>query len=280
MSDLPLSTRIGPLLRRNPAEPARWAKDLAAMDRLAREAAATALSTGPSALGAATLAEALRDAARPDQAELAGGAATLATLFGPAPVTMELHLRPGVRFQAAPYDEGWFTGAGLFGAKQDGTMMILGGDGFSASGFGFHVSVEQDALVSFTPVGDCTGSWSALEPAPGLRSTAGAGAVVYDGAAALVTRQPVLWDVGSPGRFTAQGFAQPFGSIATPPAPMSFGPAPLAPVLAALRAKRRYLVWFYLWHVGVGMAGKAFIATLTARVPLVSVSTGPVPVVK
>ena len=139
-------------------------------------------------------------------------------------------------------------------AHIDGEMFVIGSDGFSASGFGFFVESDQDGVVSIVPQGICDSSWLSFDNVPHLRSTAGAGIVVYDGTDLLASRQPILWDVRSPGKFTSQHLGQPFGEIATPPAPGSSGrfgcPGTCTHISRTAAARMVLPLAYRIWHDG------------------------------
>ncbi len=198
----------------------------------------------------------------------------------PKQQTFDLELHPGVQLLVPKYDRWWAVGSGMPWAHLDGTMYVIGSDGFSASGFGFYLEADEEGLVGIFPIGPCNSSWACFEDSPRLRSKAGAGVVVYDGSNLVVSRQPILWDVRSPTKFTGQNHKPQFGDIATPAAPGTFGTVPLAPVLAPIRPGRPLLVWFYHWHLGLNMKDAPFFAFLSSEVPLISVTFGKGPIVK
>jgi hypothetical protein len=204
-------------------------------------------------------------------------------LFGtPVQRTLKLDLRPGTQFIVPPYDLGWDTlyGDNFATAHHEGKIVVLPvGNGFVASGFGFYLEADEEGLVSIYPQGECDSNWFSLENSPGLHSRAGAGVVVYDGSTPIVSRQPRLWDVTAPTKLAGSHYLLPFGDIATPPFPGSFGPIPLAPVLAPIGPGRRLLVWFYLWHAAVNWP-KSFWAILSADIPLITTYFGKGPIVK
>lgn len=208
-------------------------------------------------------------------------AATMERLFGGVGAqTLDLKVDWGDQFVVPAYDEWWATGSGMPWAHTDGSMMVVGADGFSASGFGIYLESDDSGIVSVSPQGLSNSSWVSFEHLPNIRSKAGAGVVVYDGTTLLVSRQPILWDVKGAGRFEGRNFKLPYGAIATPPYPGSFGTVPLAPVLAPIQPGSRLLVWFYLWHLGQNMSGRVpFLAMLSAKIPLVTVAFGKGPIV-
>ena len=194
--------------------------------------------------------------------------------------TYDLHLNLGMQFLTPKYDRWWATGSGMPWADLDGSMFVVGSDGFSASGFGMYLEADEPGLLSIVPQGLCQANWVSLDDLPSLHSMAGAGVVAYDGATILVSRQPLLWDVRSPGKYMGNGYNLPFGNIATPAIPDSFGTVPLAPVLVPIEPGKRVLVWFYTWHLGGGMKDTPFIALLNSKVPLVSVVFGKSPIIR
>lgn len=275
MLDVPIAPEAPAALLRRETLPAGAWREAAALldDQLAGIARDTARDWGVEVPRAAT--------PTGDMATLRHSAERLALLTGgPGAPVLDYRLRTGVQLLGAPYDRDWATGAGLPWSHVEGDPFVMGRDGFSAAGFGLHLSVTQEALVSIQPQGRCRSSWAALEAAPGLRSRAGAGVVVHDGTALIVSRQPVLWDLRDPAAFTGANHDLPFADVASPPLPGSFGPPRLGPVLVRMEPGRRYLVWFYTWHVGSGIAGRAFLSFVTATVPLVTAVAGPVPVIK
>jgi hypothetical protein len=195
------------------------------------------------------------------------------------PRTFDIEVHLGCQSTTPQYDRRWATGTGWPLADLDGGMFIVASDGFSSSGFGFFLTAQSDALVGIRPVGPLKGSWANLEQGSRARSKAGVGVVIYDGNSLMVSRQPILWDVNAPPQYTGQNFEMEFADVATPAAPWSFGPVPLGTTLIDVSAGRTYLIWYYLWHLGSGLADKPFLGMLSATVPMVSICSGPEPII-
>jgi len=215
-----------------------------------------------------------------DLASIKERIASVKQLFGSPLQTFDLQLHTGMQFLSPIYDRDWAVGNGMPWAHVEGFMAVQGSDGFSASGFGFYLEADDEGIVSIFPNGTRDGGWASFEDLPRLRSKAGAGVVVYDGSTLVLSRQPILWNVSAPTKFTGQDCSGNFGSIATPAYPGSFGTVPLAPVLAPIGPGRRLLIWFYLWHAGTNIGDSKFVAMLGSKVPLVAVSFGKGPIVK
>lgn len=207
--------------------------------------------------------------------------AELGRLFNtPAHQVMEYTLWPGSQLIVPKYDRWWAVGTGIPWAHLDGHITVLANDGFSASGFGFYLEADEEGIVAIMPHGSCKSSWIAFKDAPRLRSKAGAGAVVYDGSTAVVSRQPIMWDIVGPKQFTGGGNNGAFGDIASPAVPGTFGTVPLSPVLAPIGPGRRLLVWFYHWHLGANMEDAGFLSFVASEVPMVFLNFGKGPIIK
>ena len=194
--------------------------------------------------------------------------------------TFNYTLWPGWQVIVPKYDRWWAVGHGMSWAHVDGKMFVIGGDGFSASGFGIYLEADEEGYVSIVPHGPCSSTWASFKHLPDLRSSAGAGAVVYDGNTLLVSRQPILCDVRGPKEFAGETFKPDFGKIATPPLRGTFETVPLSPVIAPIGPGRQLLVWFYHWHVGANMAETPFWPFITSEVPMVFVNFGKGPIVR
>ena len=98
----------------------------------------------------------------------------------------ELPLPHGLQCVGPPYDRSWGTGTGWPLARLDGSMTVVGSNGFSASGIGMHLHAEDDGFVSVFPKGYAECTWVNLGDAIRLRSRAGAGAADEAGAKTLI----------------------------------------------------------------------------------------------
>jgi hypothetical protein len=97
------------------------------------------------------------------------------------PQVMNYALWPGWQTLTPQYDRSWGVGTGWPLAEIDGGMLVVGSDGFSASGFGLMLESDEAGLVSIYPSGTSNSSWVSLKDLPMLRSRAGAGTVIFDG---------------------------------------------------------------------------------------------------
>lgn len=190
--------------------------------------------------------------------------------------TLDLEISGAFQLISPPYDVGWSLGAAAPLANWDGSCLIFGGDGFSASGFGIYLTTPKACMACLVPQGEFQGSWAnfSYDAAPNQRTSAGSGVVVYQGDNLLVSRQPTIWNVRGMSPFAGATFHMPFADTATPPIQGSFGPIPLAPVLFEMQPGARYLVWFYVWQNNSPL-GKGVITACSASVKLISVTTGP-----
>jgi hypothetical protein len=180
----------------------------------------------------------------------------------------------GYQFITFPYDVSWTLGTAIPWSKDDGKMIVFGSDQFSAAGFAIKLTSDRHVLASVMPRGRFHGSWVNLNGGPPMRSLGGTGAVVYRDDALLLSRQPQIWNVKNPKLFDSGSFDLPFAATATPAAPGSLGTPPLGPLLFEMVPGARYLVWFYIWQIGVGIDGKVFLAASGAEVPLISLRVG------
>jgi hypothetical protein len=215
-------------------------------------------------------------ALRQDTDELRRAALQAAHVFQiPRYPVLNLNINPGFQLLGPPYDASWNVGSGMPFSALDGTPIVYGGDGFSASGFGVNFTSDRHMLVSVVPHGPFTGGWGNLGPSVRLRSRGGAGTAVFVNSDLLLHREPRLWDVSNPGPFTGISLDLPLAAAATPAAAGSFGPVPLAPVLFEIRPGDRCLVWFYTWLLNQGTSGQNFLSFAQAKVPLLTVAAGP-----
>jgi hypothetical protein len=191
--------------------------------------------------------------------------------FRPLPI---IHVTGGTGVQklSPPYDVSWQLGAGLPVSAWDGDAGIFGANGFSASGFGIHVSASAHVSVSIMPQGQYTAGWVTFDKAAQVRSSGGTGAVVYHGSDIVLEHLTKVWDVSAPLNAVSQRFDMPFADTATPPAPNTLGPITLAPLFFEMQAGQRNLVWFYLWQLNDGVEGKPFLVFSQAQVPFITVS--------
>jgi hypothetical protein len=187
-------------------------------------------------------------------------------------------LQPGNRIIGPPYDSEWSVGSGIIGAwtaKDDGKLMTLSMDGFSASGIGIVLDGPVELAVAVTPLGNSQFFWISASPDPNVRSKGGVGIVVYElgDGSPLVERQATLWSVvgtsalqgGSGGGPIADAVA---GSTA-------FGDILLAPALFNMYPGKRYLVWVWLWQTFASRGDDSFICFHNAEVPAIVTSAGP-----
>lgn len=208
-----------------------------------------------------------------DRAEVEKKVADLSRLFhfDLSPV-LKLELFPGLQLINPLYDVSWNVGSGMPLSHWDGKPMVFGGNGFSGSGFGVNLTTSKHVTVSAIPWGQFKAGWVNFDPPSALRSAGGTGAVVYADGNLVLSREPRVWDVRSPGQYTSGNWDQPYGSTATPPLTGSFGTVPLAPVLFDMLPGKRYQLWFWVWHLNEAIEGKSFIAFASADIPAIAIT--------
>jgi len=194
--------------------------------------------------------------------------------------TMSFTVPVGTRVVGPPYDHGWHVGLGMPFAQIDGTMMIFGSDGFSASGASLDLTSTQAALASIKPMGAYEFSWVSFDNYPSLRSRGGLGILVYGGGdpAPLLSRQAVLWTLSGVSQFAGnKGSGQYADAVAFQ---TSFGPVPLAPILINMSPNVTYEVWMWCWLVGQNQQGTAFLNVIECKIPFVLIDAGPPIIIK
>ena len=186
-----------------------------------------------------------------------------------------LQLAYGDRVQGLPYDTEWSTGGSTFWQRFDGKLLTFAENGFSACGVGLFLQTDVPGYAAVTPVGTYDFNWLSFDNYPGLFSRGGMGMLVYEGGSdqPLRTHTATLWNVGGVHQWQAQQGSGRIGDILLPSAP--FGPIPFAPLTFNMAANTRYQVWIWCWQDAVLPPSAAFIAFLTANIPMVTVSLSP-----
>ncbi|AMV47795.1 hypothetical protein [Paraburkholderia caribensis] len=202
--------------------------------------------------------------------------AGLKNLFhmNPLPV-LDFDLAEGTQLFSPPFDKGWQEGAGSPLSQLDGTSIVVGADGFSASGFGVFLRADAHVSVSVMPQGQFRGGWLNFDGASPLRSSGGSGAVVYNGETVVLQRLATVWNVQDPPNYAHANFDLPFSDTATPPAMGTFGPVTIGPVIFDMFAGQQNLVWFYIWQLNASIEKKNFLVFDEAKIPLISVTVTP-----
>jgi hypothetical protein len=247
----------------------------------------------PQTVAPATLASGLT-AIRRDREVLREAAHFAATLFRPMP-TLEATLPPGITILAPRYDRLW--------TSLNGSSSVSGYSGFenpaehplftgrvgaivaqsmyTLQGLGMYVSVTAPSLVAITPMGTYQAGISGFLGAPSLRSTAGLGALVYQGASPtpVVSRIVEVWRIAGLGHKES---VQVDGTIRDAASPaFGFGPVPLAnPMLAHMQPGITYTIWFWCWIRTAIAANEYTLGAITMHLPFVVVTAGPPPIIK
>jgi hypothetical protein len=187
-------------------------------------------------------------------------------------------LLPNTRILTPPYDADWAQGAGSPLSRLDGSMVTMGIEGFSASGFGFNLSSPQQMVATIEPVGEYDYSWSGFGDYPSLYSSGGIGITVYHtpDPAPVLNRRATLYEVQGPRQFKGDVGRGSLSDINAGINEPGFFRFPLTPFDLVLEAQQNYLVWIWTWQIQSGSQDAAFLSFVGCKVPMIFVSTNAV----
>lgn len=192
--------------------------------------------------------------------------------------TLQVVLNPGNRVIGTPYDTQWSAGSGVFSqwtAKDDGELLTMSTDGFSASGVGVFLESSVPLAAAVTAVGVHDFNWFSVTNNWNVRSRGGLGALVYEvgNSTPLAFRESTAWNVVGAMQFQgSSGGGRLEDAVA---GTTVFGDIALQPLLFDMQPGRRYVFWFWLWQVFRPGGDDGFLAFHKARVMFMSSSAGP-----
>ena len=204
-------------------------------------------------------------------------------------VQTEVKINSGIllsntRLLTPPYDADWAQGAGSPLSRLDGSMVTMGAEGFSASGFGIHLSSPQQVLATIEPVGEYDFSWSGFGDYPSLYSSGGIGITVYrtPDPAPVMNRRASLYHVQGPRQFKGDVGRGSLSDVNAGVNEPGFFRFPLTPFDLVLEANQNFLVWVWTWQVRAhpqaqsGSKEAAFLSFVGCKVPMIFISTNAV----